>query len=135
MRKGYFTRIQLGPGGFLLSACGSVAVIFISLCCFSLLTGCSESTPTTQATEDETPIEKRSSVPASRESVPEPTAAFVEPGSVPGRTHWVQKGETLYSISRLYYGTENQWRRIYYANDRRLRHPDEVPVGIKLIIP
>ena len=66
---------------------------------------------------------------------PPPEDEFIDPGVVPGQTHWVQPGETLYSIARRYYGNENQWRKIYYANEKRLSDPDNIPAGIKLIIP
>lgn len=136
MRKGYHTPTPDGPGILLSAARGLIQSTFVVLLSCWLAAGCSESPPTTQAAEDKTNTEIHSSLPAPRDPEPDPPEVFVEPGAkLPGRTHWVQKGETLYSISRLYYGTENQWRKIYYANDRRLRHPDELPVGIKLIIP
>lgn len=83
------------------------------------------------------PAETDSSPPRRADDAPpEPSGEeFVEADSGSGQTHLVRPGETLYSISRRYYGSESQWRKIYYANQRRLTHPDEVPVGIRLIIP
>jgi nucleoid-associated protein YgaU len=58
-----------------------------------------------------------------------------ETGSAPGRTHIVQPQETLYGLAQRYYGNANQWRKIYYANRNRLTDPNDVPAGIRLIIP
>lgn len=93
--------------------------------------GCGDPAPTTQPAGG-------SSGPAAPElaagNSPE-EHELVDPSGFPGRTHWVQPGETLYSIARRYYGDEKLWRKIYYANDRRLTDPDNIPVGIKLIVP
>lgn len=55
------------------------------------------------------------------------------PGAV--RMHVVQRGETLWTISKRYYGNGREWRKIYAANRNRIKNPSDVPVGIKLIIP
>ena len=47
----------------------------------------------------------------------------------------VQPRETLYGLAQRYYGDKNQWRKIYYANRNRLSDPNNVPAGIRLIIP
>lgn len=70
-----------------------------------------------------------------RREVSRPPEEFVPTEQAPGRTHTVRAGETLYGLSRMYYGDENQWRKIYYANQKRLDHPDQIPAGIRLIIP
>ncbi len=61
------------------------------------------------------------------------------PPSVGGRdtprTHVVQRGETLWAIARKYYGDGRQWRKIYAANRNRVADVNDLPVGIKLIIP
>jgi len=49
--------------------------------------------------------------------------------------HVVQKGETLSSISRKYYGTEGKWRLIHEANKSVIPNPDALPLGAKLKIP
>ncbi|MDP7035110.1 MAG: LysM peptidoglycan-binding domain-containing protein [Planctomycetota bacterium] len=51
-----------------------------------------------------------------------------------GRTHVVQKGESLYTIAKKFYGSGNHWRRIRDAN----AFPEDswaVHVGQKLMIP
>lgn len=58
-----------------------------------------------------------------------------ESGTAPGRTHIVQPRETLYGLAQRYYGNRNQWRKIYYANRNRLTDPNNIPAGIRLIIP
>ena len=47
----------------------------------------------------------------------------------------VQKGETLYSIAKQYYGDGKQWTKIQEANKERISDPNKVPAGTKLIIP
>lgn len=51
------------------------------------------------------------------------------------RTHVVQKGDTLYSIARRYYGDGKRWREILDANSNRVKNPQSLKVGTKLIIP
>jgi nucleoid-associated protein YgaU len=52
------------------------------------------------------------------------------------KIHTVQAGETLSDISRIYYGTSGNWKKIYEANKELLsRGPDTVRTGMKLIIP
>ena len=50
-------------------------------------------------------------------------------------THVVAKGESLYSLARLYYNDQSKWKTIYNANSDVLTDPDMVRVGQKLIIP
>jgi len=51
-----------------------------------------------------------------------------------GRTYVVQKGDTLSSISRKFYGDSKRWKDIYNAN-KQLTNPNKVPVGARLAIP
>lgn len=52
-----------------------------------------------------------------------------------GRYHTVQKKETLYSISRQYYGDHTKWKDIYAANRSDIGDPNKIRVGQKLMIP
>ena len=52
-----------------------------------------------------------------------------------GRSHTVQKKETLYSISRQYYGDHTKWKEIYAANRSEIGDPNKIRVGQKLMIP
>jgi len=51
------------------------------------------------------------------------------------RYHIVAAGETLENISELYYGTSEEWRKIYAANHTQLRNGRSRMAGMKLIIP
>jgi len=50
------------------------------------------------------------------------------------RIHIVKRDETLTSISYQYYGS-NQWKKIYNANKARIKNPDVVLPGTRLVIP
>ena len=49
--------------------------------------------------------------------------------------HIVSEGENLSVISLKYYGTANQWRKIFNANRDVISDANKVKSGIKLIIP
>ncbi len=49
--------------------------------------------------------------------------------------HQVQPGETLWSISRAYFGNPFQWRAILEANEDRIEHPNWIEPGLVLLIP
>ena len=52
------------------------------------------------------------------------------------RMHTVLPGQTLTDISKIYYGSNGSWKKIYEANKESLpRGPDTVRAGMKLIIP
>ncbi|MBI3290401.1 LysM peptidoglycan-binding domain-containing protein [Candidatus Microgenomates bacterium] len=53
--------------------------------------------------------------------------------NVPGGTHTVAAGETLWSISEKYYQSGYNWTDIAEANN--LKNPGEIEVGQTLIIP
>ena len=57
---------------------------------------------------------------------PEPTVAEV-------KTHIIQKGETLISISKAYYGDESQVRTICELNG--ITNSDKIQVGQKIVLP
>ena len=57
------------------------------------------------------------------------------PDAKGGRTHVVQKGDTLYKLARKYYGSEKRWKEIWEANKTRVPNKDKLEVGTKLIIP
>lgn len=52
-----------------------------------------------------------------------------------GRVHVVGKGDTLYKLARDYYNNESRWRDIWQANQQRVGNPNQIPLGMKLIIP
>jgi LysM repeat protein len=52
-----------------------------------------------------------------------------------GQTYEVKGGDTLSKISKQFYGDSNEYMRIFYANRDKLRDPDMIQVGQKLVIP
>lgn len=50
-------------------------------------------------------------------------------------TYKVQKGDTLQKISSKFYGTTKKWRKIFLANQDKLKTPDKVYPGQVLRIP
>jgi len=66
-----------------------------------------------------------------------------EPRSVPSRVeekvsstvYTVKKGDNLEKIASKVYGDSNQWRRIFKANQDKLKSPSRIYPGQKLIIP
>jgi LysM repeat protein len=51
------------------------------------------------------------------------------------RFHIVREDETLSAISQQYYGSANNWQKIFQANRSRLKDPNRITPGTKLIIP
>lgn len=50
-------------------------------------------------------------------------------------TYAVKSGDTLSKISREYYGSDDEFMRIFYANRDKLKDPNKIQVGQELIIP
>jgi nucleoid-associated protein YgaU len=72
---------------------------------------------------------------AAAENMPAPdAAAFEQPPAE--REHTVAAGESLSVIAKNYYGSANDWPRIYQANKAIIGdNPDRIRVGQKLKIP
>lgn len=51
------------------------------------------------------------------------------------QTYTVQKGDTLWKISRQFYGTGKEWRKIFQANQDTISNPDKIKAGIEIRIP
>jgi len=51
------------------------------------------------------------------------------------RRHFVQKGDTLQSISLRYYGTRSRFRDIYLANRDTMQNEGTLRIGMELRIP
>ncbi len=88
--------------------------------------------PTTQpvANDGSAPPAVTDNAKPAAEEPPDPELA-----RLPGRVHTVQAGETLYSITAKYYGDGKHWRKILVANRNRLSDPQDLRVGMKLIVP
>ena len=52
-----------------------------------------------------------------------------------GESYTVKAGDNLSKISRQFYGTANEYMRIFYANRDKLQDPDKIQIGQQLIIP
>ncbi|MFO0846379.1 MAG: LysM peptidoglycan-binding domain-containing protein [Gemmataceae bacterium] len=51
------------------------------------------------------------------------------------RTHTVEEGETLMSLSKQYFGDTGHVGHLFHANQDRILAPDRVPVGTVIRIP
>jgi len=51
------------------------------------------------------------------------------------RFHIVRREDTLSAISRQYYGTPNNWKKVLEANKRIIKDPNKLQPGTKLTIP
>jgi nucleoid-associated protein YgaU len=63
-------------------------------------------------------------------------ASTTSSGAPTGRSYVVKKGDTMYSIARVYYrGDVHKWKAIYDANRDRIPDPNQLKVGQTLVIP
>lgn len=51
------------------------------------------------------------------------------------RSHVVQPGDTLFSLSRLYYNSPDKWKAILDANEKTIDDPGKLKIGQTLTIP
>ena len=65
----------------------------------------------------------------------EPAAVPPPPAAAAVRTHVVQPGETLATISARYYGTPARWQTLFDANRDTLANANNLRVGARLTIP
>jgi len=66
---------------------------------------------------------------------PAAAAAAVGGPSKAARTYTVQPGDSLSKISKEYYGSANQYMKIFEANRDKLTDPDKIKPGMELVIP
>ena len=66
---------------------------------------------------------------------PQQRAAAVGGAATGGQTYTVKSGDTLSKISQQFYGSSNEYMRIYYANRDKLSDPDKIEPGQQLVIP
>jgi nucleoid-associated protein YgaU len=76
-------------------------------------------------------------IPKPVEETPAPAVKVTKPEVRQPRYHTVQKGESLYKIAELYYGSGSKENRevIYNANKKIISNPDVINPGWKLRIP
>ena len=89
--------------------------------------------PPEQPTVQEKPEPKAAAEPKPEPQKPDLPDVDLE--NLPGRVHIVQAGDTLYSLAEKYYGHGRHYQKILMANRKRLTDPNDLPVGMKLIIP
>jgi phage tail protein X len=61
------------------------------------------------------------------------TASTPAPGDA--RCHTVREGETLYSLARKYYGSQDKAQYLFQANRNKLTSPESLEPGTELVIP
>lgn len=61
----------------------------------------------------------------------------IEPSdnTAPSQFHTVVRGDTLWAVSKKYYGKGSRYKEIFEANTPMLKHPDKIYVGQVLRIP
>lgn len=70
------------------------------------------------------------SAPYEKEKVPKGKAPETS-----SKVYSVKKGDTLSAIAKRKYGKANQWTKIYEANKNKVKNPNLIYPGQKLIIP
>jgi len=60
------------------------------------------------------------------------SAQEVDPGT---RMHVIQEGNTLWGLAERFYGSADEWTRIFEANRDRIEDPEVLPTGLELVIP
>lgn len=56
-------------------------------------------------------------------------------GNGGGQSYTVKSGDTLSKISKQFYGDDDEFMRIFYANRDKLSDPDKIQAGQQLVIP
>jgi tetratricopeptide (TPR) repeat protein len=74
--------------------------------------------------------EKKGSGARGQKATPAPARS-----SSPPRSHIVQAGDTLFSLSRLYYNSPHRWKDILEANEKGIDDPEKLKLGQTLTIP
>ena len=58
-----------------------------------------------------------------------------KPANETATTYTVQSGDSLSKIAKHFYGSANDWHRIYEANRDKISNPDLIHPGLELTIP
>jgi len=58
-----------------------------------------------------------------------------KPGAQSRRDYTIQSGDSLSKIARQFYGNANDWQKIYEANKDKIKDPNLIHPGQKIIIP
>jgi nucleoid-associated protein YgaU len=110
-----------------MRAFGALLLVGVAL---MLVTGCgpkTENIPPLETADVPPPPSDNGSVPKIRTADPIPT---------PGATNYtIQKGDTLYSLAKRFYGDGKLWTKIAEANKDKVKDISTIPVGTVLVIP
>jgi len=68
-------------------------------------------------------------------NTPAAPAAAAEPKAAASASYTVQAGDTLWKISKQFYGDGAQYMKIFEANKGLLKNPDHIFPGQELVIP
>jgi nucleoid-associated protein YgaU len=67
---------------------------------------------------------------------PSPSAQNVpKPGAQTQRDYTIQSGDSLSKIAKQFYGDAKDWDKIYQANKDKIKDPNMIYPGQKIIIP
>lgn len=72
---------------------------------------------------------------AARGAQAQKSASSAKTGKSAPRSHVVENGDTLFSLSRQYYGSSDRWKDIRRANQKKLDGSGKLKVGQTLTIP
>lgn len=67
-------------------------------------------------------------------TTPTPATASTA-GAASSQTYTVVSGDSLSKIAKKFYGDANQWKRIFEANNDKIKNPDLIHPGQVLTIP
>lgn len=115
-----------------------LSVLLLMGVAMMLVSGCGpkkEDIPPLESTEMQAPVS------------PGPTTIDTNPGGIArtrtgmgtvpaGATvYTIQKGDTLYSLAKRFYGDGKLWTKIAEANKDKVRDISSIPVGTSIVIP
>lgn len=84
-------------------------------------------------------LEERGTTPRAVTARPEkPTRGASSPAAPrdrAARSHTVEAGDTLFSLSRKYYNSPDRWKDILEANKKEVQDPGKLKIGQTLVIP
>jgi nucleoid-associated protein YgaU len=85
----------------------------------------------------EQPIEQRPSPTGDvqRPGQPGSTTGTSQPGTTSRRDYTIQSGDSLSKIAQKFYGNAGDWQKIYNANKDKIKNPDMIFPGQKIVIP
>jgi nucleoid-associated protein YgaU len=86
----------------------------------------------------EEPVKPRQPANAPRQTTPSvqtPSSAQPTPASPAVREYTIKSGDSLSKIAKQYYGNAADWDKIYKANKDKIKDPNTIFPGQKIVIP